>query len=90
MLFSVKQIKRNTMLQSEFQYYLDNQKEIVEKYNGKHIVIKNKQVQGAYDSFEIALSEATKKFELGTFIIQLCTPGEEAYTQTYHSRVIFA
>lgn len=28
--------------------------------------------------------------ELGTFIIQLCSEGESGYTQTFHSRVIFA
>ncbi len=27
--------------------------------------------------------------ELGTFLIQECTEGDSAYTQTFHSRVIF-
>lgn len=78
------------MLENEFKYYIDNQNELLKQYNGKHIVIKDKTVQGAYDTFEKALSEATAKFKLGTFIIQLCTPGEEAYTRTFHThRVSF-
>ena len=27
--------------------------------------------------------------ELGTFLIQECTEGDSAYTETFHSRVIF-
>lgn len=76
------------MLEKEFQYYIDNQDEIVKKYNGKYIVIKNNQVIGAYDTNIEAYDETTKTEELGTFLIQLCSPGNEAYTQTFHSRVI--
>jgi len=36
-------------LEKEFEWYLDNQEEVVEKYNGKFIVIKNLSVIGAFD-----------------------------------------
>jgi hypothetical protein len=78
------------MLKKEFEYYLANQEELVKKYNGKHLVIKDEQVIGAYDDQAEAYDTASAKYEAGTFLIQLCTPGNEAYTQTFHSRVTFA
>ncbi|KAA6349880.1 hypothetical protein EZS27_002776 [termite gut metagenome] len=78
------------MLDKEFKYYLDNQDELLKKYNGRFIVVVGGKVVGDYDSFEQALFHSKKKHELGTFLIQECTAGEDAYTQTFHSRVIFA
>jgi hypothetical protein len=77
-------------LSKEFQYYLDHQDELVKKYNGKFIVIKDCSVIGAYDDELEAINETQKKYKLGTFLVQKCEPGSEAYTQTYHSRVMFA
>lgn len=76
------------MLKKEFQYYLDNQKEIVAQYNNKFIVIVDSSIVGSYDSQTEAYNEATKSYKLGTFLIQKVTPGETAYTNTFHSRVI--
>lgn len=75
------------MLEKEFDYYLKNQKELVKKYEGKFLVIKEQDIIGAYDSEIEAYSEAQKKEKLGTFLIQRCVPGEDSYTQTFHSRV---
>lgn len=77
------------MLEKEFKYYIDNQDEFVKEYNGKHIVIVGEQVVGAYDSLSDAYTESQKKYKLGTFLIQLVTPGKSAYTQTFHSRAVF-
>lgn len=77
-------------LEKEFQYYLDHQTELVEKYNGKFIVIKNQQVLGAFDTEETAIEETIKQHDLGTFLVQKCESGTSGYTQTYHSRVVFA
>lgn len=76
-------------LQREFQWYLDHQEELVKLYNGKVVVIKDCEVIGAYDSDYEAISETAKSHELGTFLTQLCTPGDEAYTATFQSRVAF-
>ncbi len=76
------------MLKDEFQYYIDNQKNLVEKYNGRFIVIMDQQVKGAYSSQSEAYEEARKKFVLGTFLIQHCISGTDSYTTTFHSRVI--
>ena len=78
------------MLENEFKYYIAHQKELVNKYNGKFLVIIAEEVVGAYDSYEHALSESQKKYEMGNFLIQQCLPGEDSYTQTFHTRAIFA
>jgi hypothetical protein len=75
------------MLEKEFQYYKDHQKELVDKFEGKFVVIKGEQVIGSYDSEIEAYEETKKTEELGTFLIQQALPGVENYTQTFHSRV---
>ena len=77
-------------LDKEFKYYLDNQADLVAKYHGKFVVIREDQVVGAYADEVEAVMETSKKFELGTFLVQKVEPGSESYTQTFHSRVAFA
>lgn len=77
-------------LEKEFQYYLDHQNELVKKYNGKFVVIKDCHFLGAYDTELDAIAKTTENHELGTFLIQKCEPGSESYTETFHSRVTFA
>jgi hypothetical protein len=78
------------MLQEQFNWYIANQEELVKKYNGKVIVIKDKTVVGTYENEYEALVESEKQYQIGTFLIQKCSPGTEAYTQNFSSRVIFA
>ena len=77
-------------LEKEFNYYLENQDELVKNYNGKFIVIKDLKIIGAYNSELEAVQKTVEKYELGTFLVQKCEPGSESYTQTYHSRVAMA
>lgn len=77
------------MLDKELQYYIDNQSDLIAKYQGKFLVIKDKMVIGIYNTEIEAYSETVKKHELGTFLIQECQPGDENYTQTFRTRVIF-
>ena len=77
------------MLDEEFQYFLDNQEALVAKYPDKVIVIVGSEVVGAYDSHQEAVSAALKQYERGTFLVQECKPGPDAYTLTFHSRVRF-
>lgn len=79
------------MLEDEFKFFKDNHDALLAQYPNKHIVIKGKKVLFSDDTFENALSKAVENhLEVGTFIIQLCSAGESGYTQTFHSRVIFA
>jgi hypothetical protein len=68
------------MLKELFTWYLSNQDRLVKKYNGKYLAISGNKVVGSYDSDWQAVSETEKKHPLGTFIVQKCTPGTEAYT----------
>ena len=77
-------------LEKDFQYYLDNQVELVKKFNGRFIVIADAQVIGNYSSEPEAVEVTAKTRELGTFLVQKCEPGKSGYTQTFHSRVVFA
>ena len=77
------------MLEKEFKYYLDNQEELVKKYNGKFLVIIGEDIKNVYDTEDQAYFESEKKYELGTFLIQFCDSGDNSYSQTYHSRVEF-
>jgi hypothetical protein len=77
------------MLDKELQYYIDNQSELVKNYKGKYLVIKGQSIIGVFNSEIEAYSETVKKHELGTFLIQECQPGDENYTQTFRTRVIF-
>jgi len=74
-------------LQREFDFYLSHQDELVQKYNGRFLVIRDEQVEGDFDSQMDAYDWATEHFALGTFLLQRCAPGDEAYTQTFCSRV---
>lgn len=76
------------MLDKEFEYYKKNQADLVSKYNGKTIVIKDSQVIGVFDSELDAVAETSKKHELGTFLVQKCSPGEENTSMTFHSRYV--
>lgn len=77
-------------LKQQLDYSKSNQGELVKKYEGKFLVIRDQKVQGVYDTKMEAYTDAKKRFELGTFLIQECLPGQESYTQTFHSRVVIS
>jgi len=77
-------------LQKQLDYFKSNQNELVKKYEGKFLVIKDEKAQGVYETEIEAYSDAKSKFDLGTFLIQQCLSGQESYTQTFHSRVLFS
>ena len=75
-------------LKTEFQFYINNQEELVEKYDGKFIIIKGEKVLGDYDDEDTAIIETLKEHKPGTFMVHKVGPGEENYTQTFRSRVV--
>lgn len=77
------------MLDKEYKFYTKNKAEFVKKYKGKFLVIKNEEVVGVYLTREDAYNESSKKYQLGTFLIQECLEEEKEIAQTFHSRVIF-
>ena len=78
------------MLEKEFNYYLANQSDLIKKYDKKFIVIVGDELVGVYDSKDVAYFKSKEKFELGTFLLQYCAPGNMFYTQTFYTQnVIF-
>lgn len=77
------------VLKKDFEYYLKNQDKLVEEFNGTVLIIKNCQVIGNYDTEIEALKAMKGLHELGTYLIQKCSPGDKDYTMKFHSRVYF-
>ncbi|MCY4450100.1 MAG: hypothetical protein OXE02_14790 [Chloroflexi bacterium] len=72
-------------LKRMFEFYLTNQDTIVERYDGRFVVIKDDEVIGVYDSDLEAVTETKEVHPLGTFIVQKVSEGEADYTATFHS-----
>lgn len=79
--------QKKLKLDTEFQYYKAHQAGLVNEYNGKYIVIVGEAVIGGYDSYEQAYRSAIADHPAGTFLIQLCRPGLDNYTQVFHHLV---
>lgn len=75
------------MFTTELKYFIQHQDELVRQYEGKVLVLKGEQVVGVYKSSLEAYIEAQKEYPLGTFMIQPCEAGPQAYTVTINSLV---
>ena len=74
----------------DFKWFVENHDSLVNLYKDKFIVIKDKKVMATADTIEQGIYEALDMgLELGSFIVQLCTEGDSAYTQKFYSRAIF-
>lgn len=74
------------MFEKELAFFISHQDELVAKHRGKTLVLRGENVEGAYDSPLRAYLSAKEKFEPGTFMIQPCQPGPNAYTVTINQR----
>jgi hypothetical protein len=77
------------MLEKELQFFIDNQERLVKEHRGKTLVIRGEEVVAVYDSPLEAYTEAMKKYDPGTFMIQPCNEGSDAYTVTITSHELF-
>jgi len=73
------------MIDELFKWYLDNQSDLVGKYNGKYIVITKDGVQAAFDTEDDGYNYGVETFGRGNFMVQLCTEGKGAYTINFYS-----
>lgn len=78
------------MFKKELRFFIKNQKDFVKKYRGKVLVLQGQNVIGIYESPLEAYLEVQKKHKIGTFMIQPCEPGPEAYTVTISSNATFS
>lgn len=79
------------MQKEDFKWFVDNHDMLFEEYPNQYLVIQDKRVVMTGHSLHQALKKALESgMVYGTFIIQLCSQGDSAYTVSYHSRVMFA
>ena len=77
------------MFEKDLEYFIAHQDELVEKYGNKTLVIKDCQIVDVCDSPLTAYLKAQEKYEVGTFMVQPCTPGPSAYTVSIATQEIF-
>lgn len=70
------------MFEQELQYFIDNQDELVRQFSGRTLLIRQQNLEGVYDTPLDAYLYAQQVYEPGSYMIQKCEPGEDAYTLT--------
>ena len=65
------------MLENEWEFYIKNRDELVERYCGKYVVISGENVVAAYDDQKTAYRETIKSIPLGSFMIHHVLEEEE-------------
>ena len=76
-------------LNSDYEFYRSHKKEFLQKYQGKYLLIYNKELIADYKTQVEAMENALKKYEVGTFLIQQCVSDDEEMMKFY-SRVSFS
>lgn len=56
----------------EYLWFKENEEELMKRYYGRYIVIKDEKVIGDYGSWRLARQQTVKEHKPGTFIIQHC------------------
>ena len=79
----------NKLIEQEFDFFLQHKEELFQKYPFKYIAIKDNKVIGSFNDLAEAINETKKTYDLGTFLVQFCDINVNAYTATFHSRVVF-
>lgn len=72
----------------ELDFFIANQEDLVRNYQGKILVLKGPALIGVYPDVLSAYTETQKEHPLGSFMIQPCVPGPEAYTVTITSTIL--
>ena len=77
-----------TLLDQEFDYFIENQQDIFKKYGNKYVIIKDKQVAASFEDEITAIIESRNKFDKGTYIIQKSGPDSSVYSLNSHISTI--
>lgn len=72
-------------LKKNLDWYVEHQVDLAAKFNGKVLLIVNQELIGAFDSMEAAYTNAIKKYEIGNFTLQPCSPSADSYTLTLYN-----
>ena len=73
------------MFDEELTFFIENQDDLVEKHLGKILVLKGKRVIGVHENVIDAFLKTKEAHQPGTFMLQPCLPGPDAYTVTIAS-----
>ena len=57
-------------MRDNYDFYQRHKAELLPKYEGKHVVIKDKKVISAHDDHRSAVSSTAKNHKLGTFLVK--------------------
>ncbi len=76
-------------LGQEFKWYLKNKDDLIQKYEGRVLVIKDEKLVGLFDDEMEAIRHTALEHELGTFLVQECSSDPLSTSATFHSRVRF-
>ncbi|MCX6544144.1 MAG: hypothetical protein NTV05_06970 [Acidobacteria bacterium] len=77
------------MFDEELRFFIANQDRLVTEHRGQFLILRGPQVVGAYPTLLDAYADALRRFAPGTFMLQRCEPGPEAYTVTISTRDLF-
>lgn len=72
---------------SELELYIQNQPELVKKYNGQIIALHHGRVEGVFDTKLRAWKAMKSKYAPGDYLIIKCTPGDGEYTYRFRPRL---
>ncbi len=64
----------------DFHYFISHYQELFDEYGHKFFAIKNSKILGVFDTELEALTEVSKTYPVGTFIVQECNGNESGYT----------
>lgn len=64
----------------DFDYFVEHYQELYNKYGHKFIAIQNSKILGVFNTEPEAITEISKKYPIGTFIVQECNGNESGYT----------
>ena len=67
-------------MKENFHYYLDHQEELVQQYDGRVLVIRDKKVVGDFKDNDEAYTFGMINYGGGNFLMQRCSPGKRDYT----------
>jgi hypothetical protein len=68
------------VLKKDLDWYIANQRELAQKYNGKILLIVGQKLVKVFDDMGQAYVEASSHYAPGTFTLQPCSPDPESYT----------
>ncbi len=70
------------MFEKELTYFIEHQKDLVKKHEGKVLAIKGEEIVGVYNTPLDAYLKTQENHELGKVMLQPCQQGASAYTAT--------